>query len=156
MERHVNVSSGLGEVMAPQTLVTALIVSPDGTVKLDSGALHGRSELERDIEFVRQRDAVPNPQVYWVVWVAIELDASDHPVRYKGVSASELLIDPAQRVGYKSLAQSTNRITEAINGRANVTMLSPQLRAAVTQQLRTLGTQWWEPASMSLKHALEA
>ena len=156
MERTIPLSTKVGEVMAPQTLVAALIVGPDGTVTLDPGVLHGRSEVERGIEFVKQRDQVAGGQPFAVVWVAIELDSSNQPVRYKGTAVSELTINPTARRGYKSVAEATNRIGEAVQGKVNVAKLKPEFRASVKQRLIALGQELWDRAPDSLKQGLSA
>ena len=49
MEKPILLSSSAGEIVAPQTIATALIVGPDGSVTLDPGILHGRSALEKSL-----------------------------------------------------------------------------------------------------------
>ena len=51
MTKAIPLSTGVGEMMAPQTLLTVLILSPLGEIKLDPGALHGRSEIESSLRF---------------------------------------------------------------------------------------------------------
>ena len=156
MEHPIPLSTKVGEVMAPQRLVAALIVGPDGHVTLDPGALHGRSELEQQIAWVQRRELVGEGQSCWMVWVAIELDAANQPVRYAGVSACELWVNPQTRRGYKSVAEFVNCMSEAMRGGVQVSRLAPQMRAAVTQQLMTIGPEVWERSADSLKRALES
>lgn len=152
-QQHVPLSTALGELMAPQTLVTALVVSPDGTVALDPGALHGRSQLEAQVEFVKQPALLADGKTHWIAWVAIELDAANQPVRYKGLAVSELLINPDTRRGYKSVAGSTNRMSEAIRGGVNLATLKPELLPGVKRQLLSINLRLWEEAPESLKQA---
>ena len=42
----VPLTTGLGEIIAPRTLLTVLLLTPEGTISVEPGALHGRSELE--------------------------------------------------------------------------------------------------------------
>ncbi len=56
MMKSVALSTGLGEIMAPGTLVTVLMLSPDGTITVEPGALHGRSALEQSLQLVSRRD----------------------------------------------------------------------------------------------------
>ena len=150
----VGLSTGLGEIMAPQTLVTALILSPEGVITVDSGALHGRSAIEGPLRFVQKPDQVPNAQVWWMVWVAVELDAANTPVRYKGVAVSELWVDPSRQVGCKILAESVNRMAEAMRGGVNLKTLDAKSRALIQQQLALLSPDAWERSAQSLKEAL--
>ena len=154
MERVIPLSTGIGELMAPQTLVAALILTPDGHAKLDAGALHGRSDLESQLTWVTQRALVAQGQSYWIVWVAIELDAVEKPVRYKGLSACEMVVNPKQQVGYKSLAEHVNRMSEAMRGGINLTKLKSESRALVQQQLIHLSQELWDHSSDLLKKAL--
>lgn len=149
----IPLSTGLGEIMAPQTLITALIFSPDGTVSVEPGALHGRSAVEQSVQFVTSRDELKNAQVHWVVWVAAELDAANQPLRYNGVAASELWIDPATKQGYKVLAESVNRMAEAMRGGVNLKTLDRSSRQLIKQQLVSLGPEVWERSAQTLQGA---
>ena len=142
--------------MAPQTLVTALICSPDGAVRLDPGALHGRSEIEGGLQLVTRREELSgDAQRHWVVWAAIELDAANQPLRYKGLAVSELWVDPARRLGYKSLAASVNRMAEAMRGGVNVQGLGAETRRLVKERLVAVGAPLWDRALEPLKRAFE-
>ena len=150
----VALSTGLGEVMAPQTLVTVLVLSPDGTITIEPGALHGRSAIESSLRLVQKPDQVPDATVWWMVWVAVELDAANTPVRYKGVAVSELWVDPSRQVGCKVLAESVNRMAEAMRGGVNLKTLDAKSRALLQQQLASLSPEAWERSAPSLKEAL--
>ena len=152
--KSVALRSGLGEVVAPQTLLTSLVLAPDGAITLDPGALHGRSAIEHSVQFVPQRTQLANPQCYWLIWVAVELDASDQPLRYKGLAVSELWIDGTNRLGYKVLAEHVNRMSEALRGGVNLKSLDANARALIARQLTTVSTEVWERSAMSLKDAL--
>ena len=140
--------------MAPQTLVMALVLAPDGTVTIEPGALHGRSTIESALRFVQKREELTDAQTYWFVWVAIELDAANQPVRYKGLAASELWVDPTRRLGYKSVAESVNRMAEAMRGGVNLKRLGLKEHSAVREQLVSLSAEGWTRSSPSLKDAL--
>jgi len=51
----IPLTTGLGEIMAPGTLLTTLVLSPDGKISIEPGALHGRSELESRLQWVREK-----------------------------------------------------------------------------------------------------
>jgi hypothetical protein len=150
----VDVTRGFGEVMAPQVLVTCLMVSPDGTATVDPGALHGRSAIESSVQFVGKREDVVDAQLYWCLWVAMELDASDKPMRYRGAAASELWIDPLNKRGYKVLAESVNRMAEAMRGGLNLKTIDARSRTSIRQQLLLLAEDVWERSAASFKEAL--
>ena len=155
MEKPIELSSGLGEIMAPQTLVTALLVSLEGEARIDPGVLHGRSELESRLRMVQKRELVGEAQAYWVVWVAVEMDGANQPLRYKGVSVAQLWVNQQQGTGYKSLAQQVNRMSEAMRGAINVSQLSAQVKQSVRQQLMSVNRDVWDRSADSLKQALE-
>ena len=147
--------AGLGEVMAPQTLVTALTVDLQGRVRPDPGALHGRSELERELTWLKARDAVGPSESCWIVWTALELDASQQPIRYKGLTVCELLVNPVSRMAYKSLAEHINRMSEAMRGGVDASKLPAPIRAAIREQLAALVAGAWDRSSTELKAALD-
>ncbi len=155
MTKPVALTTGIGEIMAPQTLVTALILSPEGTVTVDAGALHGRSELESTVRFVQRKDEVPAPQVHWLVWVAVELDAANRLVRYRGIAVSELWIDPSARVGYKNVAETVNRMSEAMRGGMNLKTLDANARSLLRGRLSEFDVGVWDRTAQSLKAALQ-
>ena len=150
----VPLSTSLGELMAPQTLVTALLISPDGTIALEPGALHGRSQLEGRLRFVSRREELREPQRHWFIWVAVELDDANQPVRYKGLAASELWVDPGQQAGYKVLAESINRMSEAMRGGVNLKTLGAGEKRLIAQQLAALSAEAWERSAQPLKDEL--
>ena len=154
MTKAIPLSTSLGEVLAPQILMTVLILSPDGTIKVDPGAIHGRSEIEQSVRFVQKRDQVPSAQCYWLAWVAVELDPSQRPLRYKGIAVSELWIDSSAGLGYKSLAEAVNRMDEAMRGGINLKTLGAQHKALIAQQLASIGSDVWERTAATLKEAL--
>ncbi len=152
--KHIPLTVGLGEIVVPGTLLTALLLAPDGTIALDPGALHGRSELEQSVQIVPAFDQVLNAQVYWIVWVAVELDASETPVRYTGIAVSELWVDPVQKIGYKVLAEHVNRMAEASRGGLNLKTLGAHERALIAKQLASLSPAMWAQTADALKGAL--
>ena len=148
-------TTGLGEVMEPGTLVTALLLAPDGRISVEAGALHGRSEMESALQFVQKRDQVPDPVGCWFVWVAVELDGSNRPVRYKGIAASELLVNQSARLAYKSVAENVNRMSEAMRGGINLKTLDARAKTLIREQLIALGSDVWERSAQTLKEGLK-
>jgi hypothetical protein len=156
MGQEIPLSRGVGEIMAPNTLVTALVVSPDGSIRVDAGALHGRSQVEGEVTMVTRHELVGEFQPVLVVWVAVELDGANHPVRYTGLSVCQILVNPKQQLGYKSLSEHVNRMGEAMRGDINVARLSPAQRRGVKEQLVGLGAALWDASDDVLKQTLES
>lgn len=150
----ISLSSGAGEVMAPHTLMTVLVLSPDGTLTLDPGALHGRSEIEHSLRLAKRREEIPSTQTYWFIWVAVELDPIDLPLRYKGMAASELFVDTQSRTAYKNLSEHVNQMSRALRGELNIETLNGKAKAAIAQQLKQLDATAWDRSASSLKEAL--
>jgi len=156
MEKPILLSSSAGEIVAPQTMATALIVGPDGSVTLDAGILHGRSALEAGLRMAAKRDELKEAQTYRIVWIAVELDAANQPRHFKGLSVADILVDPVQKIGFKSVAQQVNRMSEAIRGDVKVDALAPPVRQLVKQQLVAMGQGLWDRSPDALKQALGA
>ncbi len=157
MMQPVPLSAKLGEVMAPNTLVTALVLSPDGDVVLDAGALHGRSAVEGPVaEWVKRREDAGHAASYWMIWVAVELDAAQQPLRYLGIAASEVLINAQDRLGYKSVAGQVNRMAEAMQGRVSLEPLSFVERQRLREELIRLDPEAWERSASLVKDTLTA
>ena len=157
MAQSIPLTTRMGEVMAPGVLVTSLMLAPDGTLTLDPAALHGRSALESQVtEWVRQRQQVGQGRRYWVIWVAIELDAEQRPARYVGLSLAELIVDLQRRMGYKSVAVYVNRMTEAMQGRVSLEPLSFLERQRLREELIRLDPEVWERSESRVKDALVA
>ena len=152
--RVVPLSTGVGEVMAPQTLLTALILTPEGTITIEPGALHGRSGIGSAIQLTKQRDQLLNAETYWLVWVAVELDPSNQPVRYTGASVSELFVDQVNKIGYKVLAEHVNRMAEALRGGVNLKTLDGRSRALIREQLAALSPEVWQRSAPAFREAL--
>ena len=150
----VALTTGLGEVMEPGTLVTALILSPEGRISVEPGALHGRSEVESSLQFAQKRDQLAGATTFWFVWVAVELDGTSRPVRYKGVAVSELLVDQASRAGYRSVTENVNRMSEAMRGGINLKTLDERAKSLIREQLIAVGASVWDRSAPTLKEAL--
>ena len=151
----ISLSNNIGEVMAPGTMVTALTASSATDARLDPGALHGRSELEHRFAF-GPKQAVGEASSCWIVWIAIELDAANRPVRYKGASLCELLVNSQTKAAYKSMAEHVNRMSEAMRGEVRVERLPADIRRAVKEQLMTSGPELWQRAPDAFRAAMDA
>src|SRR5699024_2279682 len=53
--------------------MSSVIVDPnEKTAYLDMDAMHARSAIERRVKYMPDREDVPNPKKYWIVWVTVE------------------------------------------------------------------------------------
>ncbi|WP_276675646.1 YwhD family protein, partial [Caldibacillus debilis] len=54
---------------------------------IDMGGMHARSQVERGIKFLPNKEEVPNGKPYWLVWVTVE--RKEEGPYYHGVTACE-------------------------------------------------------------------
>src|SRR5690625_7569899 len=78
-------------------------------------AMHARSEVERRVKYIQNKDEVPNGLLYWIVWVTVE--HGDQGPYYAGVDGSELRVDRTIKRAYKSMAQQGTQMEKALKGK---------------------------------------
>ncbi len=129
------------------------IIVRDGEAKLDDAILHGRSDIERGIRFNAQQPGDIEPTERWgVVFVAMKNGPSG--LYYQGVTATLLLIDRPGRRGLRDIAQSVNRMSEAVGGEVRLDLLPAEDRAAVAKLLEERGRDVWERTSEDRRRAI--
>ncbi|GEL77314.1 YwhD family protein [Tenuibacillus multivorans] len=132
--------------------MSPLVVDPtDEKVWVDMGAMHARSEVEKRIKFVTDKEEVPNGKPYWLVWVTVE--RKDEGPYYHGVAASYLEVDREARRGYKILAEHVNRMDKSLKGRIVVDQMDDKSKQLLGEFLRDFNSEYWENASDELKQA---
>src|SRR5690625_6272903 len=77
-------------------------------------AMHARSEVERRVKYIQNKDEVPNGLLYWIVWVTVE--HGDQGPYYAGVAGSELRVDRTIKRAYKSMAQHVTHMEKSLKG----------------------------------------
>src|SRR5699024_6843726 len=66
---------GMGSISLEN--MSPVIIDPDGNeAYVDMDAMHARSAIERRVKYLNDRNEVPNPRLYWIVWVTVE--KNDH------------------------------------------------------------------------------
>ncbi len=130
--------------------MSAVIVDGD-RVFVDNGAIHAKSGIERGIRFVNNRDEVPNPRRAWICWVTLHrFDAPDGQGKvqgYYGLQAFPIDIDGEAKVGYKSLAESVNKMDYAVKGRVDIRNMPEKDRIRLRDFLKGLRPDLWQAAS---------
>ncbi len=134
--RH-NASDGLQNL-------SALIIE-DGDLTLDNGAIHGKARVEKNIRFVTDRDEVPDPKRYVVIWLTLRRAVAGQGVN--GLAASEFYIDSAAGVGFKSLADQVNTMDSAVKGKIDLAALSKDEHHLLKRFIRNLRPELWENAT---------
>ncbi|WP_027965166.1 YwhD family protein [Halalkalibacillus halophilus] len=133
--------------------LSPLIVDPnEDKVWVDMGAMHARSEVEKRIKFVTDKEEVPNGLPYWIVWVTTE--RSEKGPYYYGVAASYLEVDRPAKRGYKILAEHVNGMDKSLKGRHVLDKIDPHSKKLLREFLQEFNPQYWELASDELKALL--
>lgn len=130
------------------------IIVRDGVAKVDDAVLHGRSDIERGIRFTQDRAAVTGGDVYHVVYVAMR--GADGGLYYQGACAVELLIDRPNRRGFRDIAASVNRISDAVDGEVDLGAMSHPDREALVALLEERGRDVWQRTPESVRQRLTA
>lgn len=122
--------------------VTPIFVDPaEQAVFIDMGALHARSAVERRIKFKPERDAVPNPKLYWLVWVTI--GHKEGKPYYAGVTACEMTVDEEARRGYKSLPEHVNRMDKSLKNHIIVEHMDDTSKQLLATFLKEHNESMW-------------
>lgn len=114
--------------------LTAIVVDGD-KAWFEEEALHGRTAVEQTVTWATSADEVPAGRTVNPVWVYIR-PARRGSFRYFGLVAVDMLIDEANKVGYKNLGEHVNRLSHTMNGTIDVSLLNDEGRAALLEALR--------------------
>ena len=128
------------------------VIIDQGEAKIDIGAMHAKSKVERGIKFSTNREDVPNGRQVWLVWVAV--DRTEQGQLYGGATACEMWIDTEAKRGWKLLADHVNRMDYAMKRRFMLDELGPQDKAALKTLLNSHNEEWWNASPDELKEAL--
>lgn len=120
-----------------------------GEAYVDMGAMHARSEVEKGIKFLPNKEEVPNGKPYWLVWVTI--DQSNERAYYAGVTACEMTVDRSIRRGYKSLPEHVNRMDKALKKQIIVEHMDHPSKEVLRNFLKNFNESLWESSEQKLK-----
>lgn len=133
--------------------ITPVFVDPaDREVFIDMGALHARSAVERRIKFTPERETVPNPKLYWLVWVTI--GHREGKPYYAGVTACEMTVDAEARRGYKSLPEHVNRMDKSLKGHIIIEHMDDVSKQLLGTFLKEHNEAMWDLADETLRLGL--
>ncbi|MGM9985894.1 MAG: YwhD family protein [Bacillaceae bacterium] len=125
-----------------------------GEAFVDIGAMHARSVVEKGIKFSPNKENVPNPKPYWLVWVTIErLETGAY---YAGVTACEMTVDRENRRGYKSLPEHVNRMDKSLKRHIIVDHMDDASKEILANFLKNHDNGMWERSSEKLKKDLNS
>ncbi|WNF37245.1 YwhD family protein [Bacillaceae bacterium IKA-2] len=119
---------------------------------VDMGALHARSEPEKGIKFLTNKEEVPNGKPYWLVWVSVA--NSSKGSYYAGVTACEMIVDREARRGYKSLPEHVNKMDKSLKRQIIVDHIDQASKEILGKFLKGFNEKMWENSEQKLKDDL--
>jgi len=154
MELNLTGTSGHGTPEEFANLSVVMITDED--IFIDNGAIHGKSRIERGVDFrtYTAPEQVPNAKRIASVWVTLK--RGEGGMGYSGVCAAEIFVNGEERVGYKSMALLVNTMDRAVKGRIDLALLTDEQRARLAAFMQELRPDLWENASDEVKSALLA
>ncbi|MEC5424428.1 YwhD family protein [Virgibacillus sp. C22-A2] len=133
--------------------MSPVIVDPNGNkAYVDMGAMHARSEIERRVKFLPNRDEVPNGLLYWIVWVNVE--RGENGPYYAGVAGSEIRVDRSIKRAYKSMAEHVTHMEKSLKGKIIVDNMDDQSKKLLKEFLEEFNEEMWNNSTEELKNAL--
>ncbi|WP_284140159.1 MULTISPECIES: YwhD family protein [unclassified Virgibacillus] len=134
--------------------MSSVIVDPnENKAYVDMGAMHARSEIERRVKWLPDKDAVPNGKLYWIVWVNVE--HGENGPYYAGVAGSEIRVDRSIKRAYKSMPEHVTHMDKSLKGKIIVDHMDDHSKKLLGDYLKTFNQQFWENSSEELKNALD-
>lgn len=104
--------------------LSAVIIDGD-SIFVDNGAIHGKSRVERGIQFgAKSPDQIPDGRRVVVVWITLKR-GENGGTGYHGLCASiPFSINGEAQLGYKSLPDQVNKMGAAMQGKIQLDLLT--------------------------------
>ncbi|SDK16085.1 YwhD family protein [Sediminibacillus albus] len=133
--------------------VSPVIIDPnEDRAFVDMGAMHARSEVERRVKFLPNKDEVPNGKLYWIVWVTVS--KKEEGAYYHGVAGSEVRVDRSIKRAYKSMPEHVNHMDKSLKGKVIVDHMDDHSKKLLGDFLRDFNEEMWKNSAEELKQAL--
>src|SRR5690625_4073521 len=133
--------------------MSSVIVDPNkDEAYVDMRAMHARSDVERRVRYLPNREDVPNGLLYWIVWVTVE--HNENGPYYHGVAGSELRIDRSIKRGYKSMPEHVKHMEKSLAGEIVVAHMDEHSKKLLRDFLIEFNEDMWNNSSDVLKEAL--
>ncbi|PWK11287.1 YwhD family protein [Tumebacillus permanentifrigoris] len=152
MELNLTGRTGHG---TPDDFATLSVVMIDGDdLYVDNGAIHGKSRLERGVDFrtYTKPEDVPNGRKVKEVWV--QLKSYETGRGYYGLVSAELVVNSEDMVGYKSMGALVMAMDGAIKGKFSLAHLTTEERAKFRNFLETFRADLWANTPEEIKGQL--
>ncbi|WP_018978867.1 YwhD family protein [Saccharibacillus kuerlensis] len=128
------------------------VIIDEGEARIDVGAMHAKSKVERGIKFTANREDAEGGRRVWLVWVAV--DKTEEGGSYAGATACEMWINSESKRGFKILADHVNKLDYAIKRRIMLNEMDEESKAALKKLLTTHNEEWWNRSPEELKQEL--
>lgn len=133
--------------------MSPVIVDPnENRAFVDMGAMHARSEIERRVKFLPNKDEVPNGKLYWIVWVTVE-KGEDGPY-YAGVCGSEIRVDRSIKRAYKSMPEHVTHMDKSLKGKIMLEHMDDDSKKLLKDFLVEFNEEMWNNSTDELKEVL--
>src|SRR5699024_841168 len=133
--------------------ISHVIIDPnEDTAFVDMGAMHGRSEVERRVKFLPNKEDVPNGKLYLIVWETVE--RGKNGPYYYGVTGCEIRVDRPIKRAYKSMPEHVNHMDKSMKGHVIVDHMDDKSKKLLADFLREFDSSMWENAEEELRQSL--
>lgn len=133
--------------------MSPVIVDPnEKKAYVDMAAMHARSDVERRVKFLPNRDEVPNGLLYWIVWVVVE--RGDNGPYYYGIAGSEIRVDRSIKRAYKSMPEHVKHMEQSLKGKIIVEHMDPLSKQLLRDFLKEFNEAMWNNATEEFRLAL--
>lgn len=142
---------GMGSISLEH--MSSIIVDPtENNAYIDMDAMHARSEVERRVKYLPNKEEVPNGRLYWIVWVTTE--RGENGPYYAGVAGSELRVDRPNKRAYKSMGEHVSHMEKSLKGKIVVDQMDEHSKKLLRDFLIDFNEDMWENSSNELKNDL--
>ncbi|GAA0605595.1 YwhD family protein [Virgibacillus siamensis] len=134
--------------------MSPVIIDPnEDRAFVDMGAMHARSEVERRVKFLPNKDEVPNGKLYWIVWVTVE--KGENGPYFSGVCGSEIRVDRSIKRAYKSMPEHVTHMDKSLKGKIMIEHMDDHSKKLLKDFLADFeGGDYWNNSGNVLKEAL--
>lgn len=133
--------------------MSSIIVDPnENKAYLDMAAMHARSDVERRVKWINNRDEVQGGKLYWIVWVTVE--KRENGPYYAGVAGSEIRVNREIKRAYKSMGEHVKHMEKSLKGQIIVEHMDEHSKKLLGDFLKEFKPEMWENSSSELKEQL--
>ncbi|WP_438314881.1 YwhD family protein [Sporosarcina sp. FA9] len=142
---------GIGS-LSLENVSPVIIDVEEGVASIEIGAMHARSDLERGIKFLIDREQSAGGKPYWLVWVTIDFK-EDGPY-YAGVTACEMVINRERRRGYKNFIEHMNNMDKSMKRHIIVEQMDDKSKHILADFLEGHNKELWDRSTPELRSSL--